>query len=73
MQELKEKSTENRLVKRAYWKETWRVTGSVVNILESMLIARMDEDSIRRGTMESWKVMTVENRLEKRIWLRYNK
>ena len=45
-----------------------------MNIVESMLIAIMDEESIRRGTMESWKVMTVENRLEKkRIGLRYNK
>ena len=52
MQELKRKSAENRLVIGAYWKETWRVMCSVVRIVESMLIARMDEENIRGESRE---------------------
>ena len=46
-------------------KESWKVKGSVVYIVEG----RMDEESIGRGTMESWKVEIVENRLENIIGL----
>ena len=43
--------------------------GSVVSIVESRLIARMGEDSIRREIRESWKRMIMENGLENIIGL----